>query len=264
MTETFKLWEKDVPYYIGGEEPTLTYYKASVKYGKGTVILCPGGGYSGRAEYEGKDFAEYLNCLGLDAFVLNYRVAPNKYPAALCDVRRAIRFIRYNAERFDIDKNKIAVMGSSAGGHLAAHASTFIGEIQGEVCDEIDNECYIPNAQILCYPVIDKEGHRGSFEKLLGDKLYELEASVTPYKIASEKTPPAFIWHTNDDELVDVCNSYRYATRLKELGIATEMHIFPFGKHGLGLATRPEKANPYIMIWADLMKRWLVLFGFLK
>ena len=104
----------------------------------------------------------------------------------------------------------------------------------------------------------------GSFENLLGDKLDELWKSVTPYNLASDKTPPAFIWHTNNDELVDVCNSYRYATRLKELGIPTEMHIFPFGNHGLGLATRPEKANPYIMIWAELMKRWLVLFGFLK
>jgi hypothetical protein len=177
-TETFELWEKDIPYYIGGETPKITYYPVyprSSKGGKGTVIICPGGGYSGRAPHEGRGYAEYLNSQGLDAFVLDYRVKPNVYPAALCDARRAIRFVRYNAEKFGIDPEKIAIMGSSAGGHLAAHASTFIGGFEEETGDDIDKMCYIPNGQILCYPVLDRAGHSGSYNNLLQDKVDELE-----------------------------------------------------------------------------------------
>lgn len=262
MAEIFNLWENEIPYFIGGEAPTITYYKAQRKLGRGTVVVCPGGGYSGRAAHEGGCYAEYLNSRGLDAFVLDYRVAPNKYPAALSDARRAIRFVRHNAEKFGIDPDKIAIMGSSAGGHLAAHASTYIGELSEEVGDEIDRESYIPNGQILCYPVIDKEGHLGSYQNLLGEKLDELWASVTPYNLASEKTPPAFIWHTADDSCVDVKNTYRYATRLRELLVPSELHVFPHGKHGLGLANAPWIEEPHVTPWSELMISWLELYGF--
>ncbi len=262
MAETFNLWEGKIPYYSEGEIPTLTYYKASVKLGRGTVIICPGGGYARRVPHEGQGYAEFLNCKGLDAFVLDYRVAPNRYPAALADARRAIRFVRHNAEKFGIDPNKIAIMGSSAGGHLAAHAATYVGELDGEICDDIDRESYVANGQILCYPVIDKEGHLGSYKNLLGDKVDELAASVTPTNLACDKTPPAFIWHTAEDSVVDVCNTYRYVTRLRELLIPTELHIFPFGRHGLGLADTPERTNPHIMPWAELMTKWLELYGY--
>lgn len=262
MAEVFNLWEEKIPYYTEGEIPTLTYYNTSNKLGRGTVILCPGGGYSRRAPHEGQEYAEFLNCKGLDAFVLDYRVAPNRYPAALSDARRAIRFVRHNAERFGIDPNKIAIMGSSAGGHLAAHASTYIGELSEEVMDEIDRESYIPNAQILCYPVIDKKGHFGSYKNLLDDKIDELSDSTTPTNLASEKTPPAFIWHTAADNVVDVCNTYRYVTRLRELLIPTELHVFPFGKHGLGLANSPQRVAPHVMPWSELMIKWLELYEY--
>ena len=264
MAEIFNLWEGDAPYYIGGESPKLTYYKAQKKLGCGTVIICPGGGYSGRAPHEGYGYAEFLNSRGLDAFVLDYRVAPNKYPAALSDARRAIRFVRHNAEKFGINPDKIAIMGSSAGGHLAAHAATYIGELSEEVGDEIDSESYIPNGQILCYPVIDKEGHLGSYENLLGDRLAELCDSVTPYNLASEKTPPAFIWHTASDTCVDIKNTYRYATKLRELCIPSELHIFPYGKHGLGLANASWAAEPHVSAWSDLLVAWLELYEYLN
>ncbi len=262
MAEVFNLWEGKIPYYTEGEIPVLTYYKTSVKLGRGTVIICPGGGYSRRSPHEGQGYAEFLNCKGLDAFVLDYRVAPNRYPAALSDARRAIRFVRHNAEKFGIDPDKIAIMGSSAGGHLAAHAATYVGELEEECMDEIDRESYIPNGQILCYPVIDKEGHRGSYNNLLGEKVEELADSVTPYNLASDKTPPAFIWHTADDSCVNVLNTYRYVTRLRELLIPTELHIFPFGTHGLGLATDPWRINPHVMSWSELMTKWLELYGY--
>lgn len=278
QTETFELWEKDIPYYIGGETPKITYYPVyprSAKSGKGTVIICPGGGYSGRAPHEGRGYAEYLNSQGLDAFVLDYRVKPNVYPAALCDARRAIRFVRYNAEKFGIDPEKVAIMGSSAGGHLAAHASTFIGDFDEEVGDEIDKMRYIPNGQILCYPVLDRAGHKGSYNNLLQEKVDELEATVTPMNLATDKTPPAYIWHTASDAGVNVLNSYRYASKLRELSIPTEMHIYPFGKHGLGLANQADTRYgtvefdenrscivPHVQSWAPLMIAWLRLFGF--
>ncbi len=277
MFERFKLWEGDIPYYKGGEIPAITYYKTTVKLGRGTVIICPGGGYGIRAEHEGKVYADFLMSEGLDAFVLDYRVKPNTYPAALADARRAIRFVRHNAEKFGINPDKIAIMGSSAGGHLAAHAATYIGELNGEACDEIDKESYIPNGQILCYPVLDYEGHRGSYVNLLADKLEELKNAVTPALLASDKTPPAYMWHTSSDAGVNVCNTYRYATRLRELNIPVEMHIYPIGEHGLGLADRtdpllgtcPEilhngriNAAPHVKSWSSLLVSWLRLFGF--
>ena len=262
MSEVFKLWEEKIPYSTTEEVPVLTYYPTPVKLGRGTVIICPGGAYRRRSPHEGEGYAKYLNTRGLDAFVLDYRVAPSVYPAALSDIRRAIRFVRHNAEKFGISPEKIAVMGSSAGGHLAAHAATFVSELSEETGDEIDVECYIPNAQILCYPVLDFEGHRGSYIRLLADKLEELKDAVTPKNLATEKTPPAFIWHTAEDGAVDVRNTYRYATRLKELNVPVEIHIFPLGGHGLGLANDFSRINPHVAVWAELLIDWLRLYRF--
>ena len=265
MFEEFKLWEDKIPYYIGGEEPKITYYKTTNKLGRGTVIICPGGAYRGRAPHEGQGYADFLMSEGLDAFVLDYRVKPNVYPAALADARRAIRFIRHNAEKFGIDPDKIAIMGSSAGGHLAAHAATYIGELSEEAGDETDRESYIPNAQILCYPVLDIEGHRGSYVSLLTEeKCDELADSVTPRNLATEQTPPAFMWHTAEDGAVNVCNTYRYASKLKDLSVPVEMHIYPEGAHGLGLAEHGGRiaATPHVKSWSRLLVRWLRLFGF--
>ena len=103
----------------------------------------------------------------------------------------------------------------------------------------------------------------GSYRNLLGDKLEELADSVTPYNLASDKTPPAFIWHTASDASVDVCNTYRYAAKLRELLVPSELHIFPFGAHGLGLASDPNHTEPYVRMWADLLEKWLTLYGFI-
>ena len=125
--------------------PVLEYYPAEEKKTGATVVICPGGGYSDRAVYEGKGYAEYLNTLGMDAFVCQYRVAPHRFPLPLLDIRRAIRMVRSKAEEFGIDPNRIAVMGSSAGGHRAALTSTYHKPIDFEGMDEIDKQDYIPN-----------------------------------------------------------------------------------------------------------------------
>ncbi len=258
-----KLWESDIPgYFDGSETPALTYYPTESKRGRGTVVILPGGGYSCRAPHEGEGYALYLNSIGLDAFVVDYRVSPTRFPYPLLDSRRAIRTVRANAEKYGIDPDKVAIMGSSAGGHLASITATYKKPIDGEGVDEIDAFDYMPNAQILCYPVIDIAGHVGSFNNLLGDNVSK-HKEVTSYLLADKSTPPLFLWHTSSDGGVDVNNSLRYATRLHELGIPYEMHIYPIGVHGLGLANTTEhnRLVPYVQDWAMHLEKWLRLNG---
>ena len=265
--QTFDLWEGDVPGKTHLETPRIHYYAAEKRLGRGAVVIFPGGGYSHRAPHEGEGYAEFLNEFGLDAFVVDYRVT-NKveksvFPDPVLDARRAVRFVRANAEKFGIDPDHIAVMGSSAGGHLAAATSTYRMRLEGEGVDAIDDFDYLPNAQILCYPVTGIASHRGSYVNLVGDGVDAVAQDYDPTALADEKTPPAFIWHTAADELVDVVGSYQYATKLKSLGVPVEMHIFPFGKHGLGTGTVEHRGVvPHITIWPELLRRWLELFGF--
>lgn len=256
---TKPLW-KETP-GLCEEIPTITEYLPPLKKSKIAVIIFAGGGYRVRAEYEGKDYAVFLAEHGYTAFVVNYRVVPHKFPLQLLDARRAIRFVRRNCEKYGIDKNKIAVMGSSAGGHLAALCSTYFEPIEFENSDEIDKEDFIPNYQILCYPVIslfeEKIANFGSGRNLLGDLLQEKGEELSPHRIVSDKTPSAFIWHTFSDETVNVKNSLLYAESLKDYNIRTELHIFPDGRHGLGLSNGKEKIEYHVSQWQKLLLNWL-------
>lgn len=260
--ETIKLWN-NIP-GLCEEEPVLEYYPASRKLSDATVVIFPGGGYRVRAVYEGKDYAQFFNTLGMNAFVCEYRVAPHTFPLPLLDARRAVQYVRYNAEKFGIDSNKIGVMGSSAGGHLAATVSTVFESFDNALTnkDEIDKVDFIPDFQILCYPVIALSGfgHIGSKNNLLGeenDNQALIELLCTQNRV-SEKTPKAFIWHTFDDGVVNVKNSLTYASALKDNGVSCEMHIFPNGPHGLGLAQ-----NNSVGQWTELLKNWLKHFDYL-
>ena len=265
MTE-IKLWESNAPLYNGETNPIFEYYPAQNKRGRGTVVIFPGGGYHHLAEHEGKGYAEFLNECGLDVFVLKYRVSPNRFPAPLLDARRAVRYVRANAEKYGIDPEKIAVMGSSAGGHLAALTSTYKKAIDGEGVDELDKVCPMPNAQILCYPVTNFESHNGSYNNLLGDGHTEEERlALTPNLLVDGTTPPAFIWHTFEDASVAVASTYDYVTRLKEHNIPTELHVYPYGRHGLGLGNVPERdIVPHVQSWAGLLENWLKLYGYIE
>ena len=259
-----QLWDTTPPDYKGGEIPRLTYFPAAIKRGRGAVLIFAGGGYSARCDYEGSGYAHFINAQGLDAFVLDYRVAPARFPSPLLDARRAMRIIRSNAEFFGINPQKIAVMGSSAGGHLAALISTYRGIIAGEGYDELDKLDPTPNAQILCYPVTAHENNPKSYQNLLGESLEAKHDMVDPVKIADANTPIAFIWHTANDAVVSVTGSYIYAAKLKELGIPTEMHIYPDGPHGLALCDDAERGalSPHVATWKRLLVRWLELNGF--
>jgi acetyl esterase/lipase len=267
--EIIKLWEKDAPLYaMGGEIPTLVYYPAENKKGDGAVVICPGGGYNHKARHEGEGYARFLSSMGIEAFVLLYRHSPEHFfPCQLLDARRAVRYVRANAEKYEINPQKIAIMGSSAGGHLAALTSTYRGKIEGEGQDAIDEVDCIPSAQILCYPVITPAGHMGTYSCLVkGGYADGIKNRVNPAIIADKDTPPAFIWHTAEDDTVTVTNSYEYAGVLYRLGVPVEMHIYPFGPHGLGLATGEElggKCVPHVQSWASLLIDWLKLYGYI-
>lgn len=258
MMDTVQLWEQTPG--MCEEIPVLDIYIPENKTTDIAVVIMPGGGYRGRAPHEGKGYAEFLNAHGIAAFVCQYRVAPHRFPLPLLDARRAIRYVRYFSEKFGISKEKVYIMGSSAGGHLSAMTSTYREPIEFEGLDDIDRENPNPNGQILCYPVIKLLGkgvaHLGSGMNLLGDKQAEMGEELSPDLIADENTPKAFIWHTFSDPAVNVINSLDYAKRLRQMNVPVEMHIYPEGPHGLGLAP----AYPHVADWAQRLIAWLKFY----
>ncbi|MBR4296474.1 MAG: alpha/beta hydrolase [Clostridia bacterium] len=258
---TIHMWDK-IP-GLCEQEPVLEYFPAENKKTNATCIIFPGGGYAARARHEGRGYAQFLNRIGMDAFVCQYRCAPHKFPLPLLDARRAVRYVRSHAEEYGINPEKVAVMGSSAGGHLAAMISTYRDPIDFEDIDDIDKRSPIPNATILCYPVCHKPdelniAHVGSFYNLLGqDANFE---KYSPDLLVSGSTPPAFIWHNSDDDAVDVRNSYLYASALRVNNINHEIHVFPKGGHGLGLAYN----DPHVAQWSGLLKNWFTYMSWLE
>lgn len=259
-----KLWENGTPYYnekYGQPETTITPYIADGEGKRGCVIVFPGGGYSMRADHEGEPIAKMINSVGIHAFVLNYRVSPYKHPAELEDALRAIRWVRYHAEEYNIHPEKIGILGFSAGGHLAVSASEHFdyGRPMG---DEIDKLSSRPNAAIYCYAVCTLEApyaHEGTRNNLLGeDASEELVKQMSGPRSVREDMPPVFIWHTFEDAAVPVQNSLLMAMALREKNIPVEMHIYPYGHHGLGLA----ESFPHTAKWADALKDWLIHIGF--
>ncbi len=260
--EVFNLWNN-----LDTKSPTIVAYIPENKLSDGAVVILPGGGYQGLSPQEGKDYAEFFAKNGMCAFVCYYRVYPNVFPVPLLDARRAMKFVRYNAKKYDIDKNKVAIMGSSAGGHLAALTSTYFEKIDCESVDDIENEDFIPNAQILCYPVIKlsvdtKIADIGSCVHFLGVDNLNLAHSLTPEYIVSDKTPPCFIFHTLEDETVPIINSLDYIKALKENGVSCEFHMFPNGRHGIGLAPEKDDVSCHVSQWNKLVLNWLKYIGF--
>ena len=225
------------------------------------VLVIPGGGYGCVCEStEGEPIARKFNELGFHAFVLQYRVMPYVYPAPQKDALRAIKIIRAHAAEWGIKPDKIAILGFSAGGHLACSAGIVFDEVKADNGDECDAVSARPDAAILCYPVITGvpgKGHLGSFENLLGKEVpreeylkYSWERRVRP------DTPPAFLWHTAEDGGVPVENSLEYALALRQQKIPFAVHIFPDGPHGVGLAdNRPGLED--VTIWPELAAAWL-------
>ncbi len=260
MKTSYVLLKSDI-----SDDIMMHRYSPETKRGDGAVIIFSGGGYDHRAYHEGEPYALKLNEMGIEAFWVDYRVKPFGHPLPLTDARCAVSYVRHNAGKWGIDPQKIAVMGSSAGGHLAALCATSKEELY---IPQISPADFRPNAQILCYPVTDESSHGGSYENLIGNKKTReyAENQVNPIALADKDTPPAFIWHTSTDDLVDIKGTYRYATRLSELGVLCELHVYPIGVHGLGLATGDPKREPveYVQRWPEDLERWLKLIGWIK
>jgi acetyl esterase/lipase len=245
----------------GDETPRLTPFLLPSGGATGAVIVCPGGGYRGRAAHEGAPVARWLNALGIAAFVLDYRVAPNRHPIPLGDAQRAIRMVRHNADVWGIRPDRIGILGFSAGGHLAATAGTHFDSGNAQAEDPIERQSSRPDALVLCYAVITfgEFRHDGSMTNLLGpeppDDLRQLLSNEL--QVTSD-TPPTFLWHTGDDAGVPVENALLFAAALRRNGVSFALHIFPHGRHGLGLA--PD--DPIVGAWPALCGQWLTAAGF--
>jgi acetyl esterase/lipase len=259
------LWRNKIPGYRSnlGNIPTLIPYMIdNFKKPTGAVIIYPGGGYTHHAEHEGENIALWINKLGLHAFVLKYRIYPYRYPYPILDGKRAVRYVRYNKDTWNIQNNKIAVLGFSAGGHLASTVGTIFDNGNFESLDPIEKISSRPDAMILCYPVITfgEYSHQGSIMNLLGESPeQELLSQLSNENNVTYDTPQTFLWHTSDDKCVPVENSMLFSSALGKHNIPHELHVFRSGRHGLGLA----RDNPSVSIWTKLCENWLHEIDFL-
>ena len=222
--------------------PTLTIYRAAKPNGM-AIVACPGGGYVRLATaHEGHDMAAWFNALGITYAVLKYRMPNTHHDVPLSDALQAIRIMKQHADEWKF--NKVGIMGSSAGGHLASTAATHFTE---------DSR---PDFQILFYPVVSmiNPTHQGSKDNLLGKtpseemlNLYSNERQVTP------QTPPAFIMHSSNDKAVPVSNSVDYYTALVKNGVSASLHIYPIGGHGWGFRDN----FIYKRQWTGELEKWL-------
>ncbi len=265
--EKFDLWNNITGTAVS-VTPYITAYVPDKKTSDAAIVIFPGGGYNCRVQKEGTEYGNFFADCGITAFVCDYRIKPDYFPCPLLDARRAVQFVRSKARKYGLDKKKIGVIGSSAGGHLAALVSTYRETIDIAFPDAIDSEDFIPDFQILCYPVINlinesMGAHIESGYSLLGDKVLEMGEKLNPCNNVSGDTPPCFVWHTFADALVPVYNTLDYARRLKDFDIPTEVHIYPYGCHGKGLANTTDTAEDrHIAQWGAALLSWLEYMGF--
>lgn len=243
--------------------PTLRWFMPAKPSGA-IVLVCPGGGYNSLAEHEGAPIAQWLNTLGITGAVLRYRRQPHRHPTPLMDAARAIRALRHRALELNLDSRRVGILGSSAGGHLAATLSTHYDAGNPDAPDPVERHSSRPDLSILLYPVISLHHpyvHSGSRANLLGETpapadLWDLsnEDRVTP------QTPPAFLFHTLDDPIVAAENSVAYTLALRRAGVSAELHIYAHGPHGVGLATD----DPALSTWPTLCANWLRVQRFIR
>ncbi|NLA85122.1 MAG: alpha/beta hydrolase, partial [Clostridiales bacterium] len=233
---------------------------------KAPVLICPAGGYAYTSERESEPVGMRFLAAGFNAFILRYRTAPSRHPKPLLDLSRAMWIIRENADKWNLDPEKIAVCGFSAGGHLAASLGVFWNELYISEAIGMPEGINKPNGLILGYPVITsgKYAHRGSFSNLLGrDATAEQKEGMSLELHVKNQVPPTFLWHTFHDLAVPVENSLLFAQALRQSGIPFELHIFPDGPHGLSLCdeetavNNPDLINPHAANWMPLCIEWL-------
>jgi acetyl esterase/lipase len=258
------LWPQGAPGALGAapeDVPQITPYLPERPDPLGTaIVVCPGGGYRNLSmEKEGSKVAEFLNGLGVTAFVLRYRLGPRyRHPIPLGDARRALRVVRSRAGELGVQRQRIGLMGFSAGGHLTATVATHVDRGQAGAADPIERESARPDFAVLAYPVISLAEawlHRGSRNMLLApdqqhpDILHDLsnERQVTA------ETPPTFLFHTDADTGVPAENSVAFYLALRKAKVPAELHIYEPGPHGIGLGG----TDPALVTWPDRLAGWL-------
>ncbi len=264
------LWPEGAPGALGKEDkdiPTLTPYLPEGSTLGGAVVICPGGAYAGLANHEGNDYALFLNQNGVAGFVLKYRLGSKGYrhPAMLQDAARAVRLVRARASEWKVNPQKIGIMGSSAGGHLASTLLTHFDAGKPDSSDPIERQSSRPDLGILCYPVISlgPNTHGGSRDNLLGRnadpeliKLLSNELQVTA------QTPPCFVWHTWEDKAVKLENSLSFVNALQKAGVPFDFHVYQKHGHGIGLMDKPPFSNAHP--WGRDLVYWLKAQGFAR
>ncbi|MDD6812723.1 MAG: alpha/beta hydrolase [Lachnospiraceae bacterium] len=263
---------KEYPIRVEGstEKAKLTTYLISHSEEIGIkerpmIIICPGGGYCFVSDREAEMFALQWNAYGYHAAVLRYSVEPAVYPTALLELATVVKMMKENAKEWHIAPDKILVEGSSAGGHLAASygmfwKKPFLAEKLG-----INSEMLRPAGMILNYPVISSGpfAHEDSFRKLLAENYDAMKEEMSLEKQVGADTPPAFIWHTNEDELVPAENSLLLALAMRKHKIPVELHLYAKGPHGIGLADERTMCNdgygvvPECQSWMKLANAWM-------
>jgi acetyl esterase/lipase len=239
--------------------PTITMFKPALPNGR-SVIICPGGAYAILAfDKEGTRIAEEFNKWGVTAFVLKYRLPDDttnidRSLAPLQDAQQAIRMVRTNAIAWGLDKNKIGIMGFSAGGHLASTAATHF-DFKADAGNN-DTTSVRPDFAVLIYPVISFDStitHKGSRNNLVGAKASKEKIDFFSNELqVSKNTPPSFLVHAGDDGTVPVNNSIRYYQACIKNGVPAEMHLYPKGGHGFGMLNKTTNDN-----WLERLKNWM-------
>lgn len=256
------LWEGQAPGALGdtdADRPMLTRYAVWFQHQPtAAVIVFPGGSYQFLAmNHEGRQIANWLNALGITAFVLKYRLGPQyHHPVELGDAQRAIRLVRARAKEFGVSPDKIGVMGFSAGGHLASTTETHFDAGNAQATDAIERVSSRPDFAVLAYPVISFTAEytpQGSRRNLLGEnpapvlaKELSGELNVTP------QTPPTFLFSSSTDTVVPPENSVAFYLALHRAGVPAELHIFESAPHGVGL----DLADPSVGEWSTLLVHW--------
>lgn len=245
------------PLNLENSQAELTTYVTDGERQRPGVLICPGGAYRFISTREAEAVALQFCAAGFHAFILTYTVPPTNYRLPLLELSQAVCAIRKRAESWKLDPDRIAVCGFSAGGHLVGS----LGVHWHKLDDAPHNK---PNALILSYPVITsgEYKHPGSIENLLGaNPTPELLEEMSLEKQVNANTPPTFLWHTIEDDVVPVENSLMFASALQKNKIPFELHIFPHGPHGLSLATVETDdgrgISPHVAHWIDLCIEWL-------